>query len=188
MSALKQLFTPLLYLKIRHPLKPLFDWYIPLFLSVVVVAIIFVLPKKVDIFGNSGLIFIITDLVKILVGFYIAALAAVATFQSPPMDAPFNGDQAILKIKVKDKNGDSNLTRRQFLCYLFGYLAFMGVVIYFIGAIVTLLAANLKMLSVWSFFDEAKLVFIFFYVLLTANSLTTTMLGLHFLSDRMHRI
>ena len=187
MSALKQLFTPLAYLRIKHTVKPWFDWIAPLLVSVVGISVLYSLPKSIDIFGNNGLIFIITDLIKILVGFYIAALAAVATFQNEPMDRTFDGDQATLHVVRKGVDKTATLTRRQFLCYLFGYLAFMGVVIYFLGAIVTLLAANLRMLGGGMLFDGAKAIFIFFYLFITANSLTTTLLGLHFLTDRIHR-
>lgn len=187
MGVLTQLFTPLSYMRIKHPVKPWFDWYVPLFITVPVFLILLFLPKQVDIFGNNGLVFVITDLIKILVGFYIAALAAIATFHREQMDQELSGEPATLRVHRKGVAKESNLTRRRFLCYLFGYLAFIGIFIYFVGAAATLLHSNVQLLpSVW-WVLTLKWGFIFVYLYVTANLLSTTLLGLHFMTDRIHR-
>lgn len=187
MGVFTQLLTPLSYLRIRHPVKPWFDWYVPLIMTTPVFLVLLFLPKDVDIFGNNGLIFIITDLIKILVGFYIAALAAIATFHRDQMDQVLSGDSAILTVNRKGVIKQSDLTRRRFLCYMFGYLAFMGIFIYFVGAAATLLYSNLQVLPNLWWVIGLKWFFIYCYLFITANLLSTTLLGLHFMTDRIHR-
>jgi len=187
MNAIKQLFTPINYLRINHPIKRWFDYIIPLFLTACIFLALFYLPKEPLLFGDNGLIFIITDLIKILVGFYIASLAAVATFQRPEMDNPLSGNPATLSVKRRGKSKVLDLSRRQFLCYLFGYLAFIGMVIYFTGAASSLLADNFRIIIPIAYKAYAKWSFVFFYIFITMNMLTTTLLGLHYMTDRIHR-
>jgi hypothetical protein len=187
MSILGQLFTPVAYLRIRHPVKAWFDWYIPLLLTVVCVAFILVIPKPIKLFGDHGVVFIITDLIKMLTGFYIAALAAVATFPRDSMDEPIEGEPVTLSVKRKGVAKKSELSRRRFLSYLFGYLAFMGLALYFVGAVSSLLGPNLTLLQLAWWGVLLKWCFVFGYLFFTINLLTTTLLGLHFLTDRIHR-
>lgn len=184
---LGQFFTPLSYIKIKHPVKPWFDWYVPLLLTLFSCVVLFVLPKSFVLLGSHGLVFIITDLVKILVGFYIASLAAIATFQKPDMDEILSGEPATLDVKRKGRDKVVSLSRRRFLCFLFGYLAFLGIVIYFTGALATLLANNFTTFFSAGLGIGIRWLFTFCYIFLTANLISTTMLGLHFMTDRIHR-
>jgi hypothetical protein len=187
MSVLSQLLTPISYLKIRQEVKPWFDWYVPLIITVVSFSILFALPKEVSVFGEAGLVFFITDLIKVLTGFYIASLAAIATFNKESMDELLAGSPAELMIDRGTGPKLAKLSRRRFLCYLFGYLAFMSLAIYFIGAAVSLVAGSFASLSGSILGDCLKWVFVFVYLFFTANLLTTTLLGLHFMTDRIHR-
>lgn len=187
MGVLGQFITPLSYIKIKHPVKPWFDWYVPLLLTLLACFLLFILPKGFSLLGGHGLVFIITDLVKILVGFYIASLAAIATFQKPDMDEMLSGEPATLDVKRKGHDKIVSLSRRRFLCFLFGYLAFMGIVIYFAGALATLLASNFTSFASGGLGGFIRWLFTFCYIFLTANLISTTMLGLHFMTDRIHR-
>lgn len=187
MDIFGQLLTPIAYLRIRHPAKPWFDWYIPAAITAIVFAAVFFAPKPVKVFGEHGLIFFVTDLIKMLIGFYIAALAAVATFAREGMDECVQGEPATLRVKRKGVAKESILTRRRFLSYLFGYLAFTGLVLYFAGAATTLFGSNLSLLQAALWGVVIKWCFVFAYIFFTANLITTTLLGLHFLADRIHR-
>lgn len=187
MTILNQLITPLGYLRIRQEVKPWFDWYAPFFITSTMVLAFYALPISVNIFGDNGLVFIITDLIKFLAGFYIASLAAVATFHKPEMDEPLAGSAATLDVIRRGGDKKSILSRRRFLCYLFGYLAFMSLALYFVGAAVSLLWENLSVLAQYSWAQFAKWLFIYVYLFFTVNLLTTTLLGLHFMTDRIHR-
>src|SRR6202044_2923555 len=114
MSAFLTLLSPLLYVRIRHPLKRIVDIYFPM-VGLAIPALTVSLWSNLNIFGPSGIAAGTNGLVQILSGFFITSLAAIATFNGTVyrIDEVFDGEKAILF-------GDA-LTRRQFLCYLFSY-------------------------------------------------------------------
>ncbi|MEE9339777.1 MAG: hypothetical protein V3U87_17030 [Methylococcaceae bacterium] len=136
-EAMKQLLSPLNHLRIQHSQKYLFDYFIPLVIALIALIVLIglmALPVSINIFGHNGLISVITGLIQILVGFYIAALAAVATFQKEGLDSFLAGEGATLVVQRRGIEKSIQLTRRKFVCYLFGYLAFVGIALYFIGS------------------------------------------------------
>jgi hypothetical protein len=60
-----------------------------------------------------------SNLLYVLPGFYIAALAAIATFNAPTMDVPLDGQNTEL-CSQEENIQTRKLTRRRFLCLLFG--------------------------------------------------------------------
>ncbi|MBK1717551.1 hypothetical protein CKO27_07835 [Thiocystis violacea] len=179
--------TPVRYLRIQHPAKRLLDVIVPALMAGLATACLMLLPYPVRLLGDSGLISVFTDLLQILVGFYIAALAAVATFDRPGMDAPLDGEPARL---IERRNGalvPVNLSRRRFLSMMFGYLSFLGLVLYFWGALAGLLAENLRDTIPVEIYVFAVPACLFLYLFWICNLLVTTLLGLHYLSDRIHR-
>ena len=183
-----RLFRPLDYLRIEHPQKKKFDIIIPLILSIISTGLFAILPQPIKLFSDCGLIFFVTDLLKILSGFYIASLAAVATFNGPGMEQNIAGKPIILEKIYKGKKTKEELTRRKFLCLLFGYLSFMSIFLYFLGAGSILLKENIKIVFPNIVNDYLKYLFIFCYSILVYNLLITTMHGLYYLVDRIHRI
>ena len=182
-----QLFTPLDYLRIQLRYKWVFDYLFPLVLSTLIFSVLYFSPINVKLLGTEGLIFVVTDLVKILVGFYIASLAAIATFPRKEMDECLSGNPAKLKVIRSGKEKIIELSRRRFLCYMFGYLALMGLVVYFVGALVSLLSVNFLHVIPIEFHNMSRWLFIGFYIFLVSNLFVTTLLGLHFMTDRIHR-
>ncbi|MBB6465578.1 hypothetical protein HNQ96_001436 [Aminobacter lissarensis] len=180
-----RLLVPLRYLRISHPEKIKFDLYFP-----VVFAICLSLPllsekfradaqTTLDILGRSS------DLLSILIGFFVAALAAVATFGGEGMDEPMAGAEPVTLLNQAG-NADE-LSRRRFLSYLFGYLALASIFIYllgftFYGAQTYLISA---MVPAWANFSFVA--FWMIYALLLGNLLSNTLLGLFYLTDRIHR-
>lgn len=185
-AVLKQLFTPLSYLKIRNELKLYFDIIIPALLTAAAIAILSLAPLPIKVFGNNGLIHSVTELMQLLVGFYIAALSAVAAFSSKDMDNHLQDTTLARRINGKPVE-NAGISRRQFLCYMFGYLAFMGFTLYFFGALANALKENAVHLIPMQYSHWAKWGFVTIYTLATFNALVTTLLGLHFLTDRIHR-
>jgi hypothetical protein len=184
---LKKLFKPLDYLRIRHHEKSWYDFYIPLLIGIGITVALYLLPLPIKTFGKSGLIELITGILQILTGFYIASLAAVSTFKSEGMDDPIKGDSITLKIKIRDKKVDKPLTRRDFLCYLFGYLTLLSLTIYFLGGFSNLLVVNFKFLIPISYHICVKWSFVLFFLILSSNLIITTLFGLFYLVDRIHR-
>ncbi|WP_152027387.1 hypothetical protein [Brucella pituitosa] len=175
-----RLFVPLRYLRISHADKVKFDLYIPL-----VVTVLFCLPllsdgfvkksvEKLDVLGQSS------DLLSVLTGFFVAALAAVATFGNSEMDEPMAGTEPV-------KLDGSDLSRRRFLSYLFGYLAFVSIFAYILG----FAFFGFQTYFIKSVIPEATTIvfYIFwvFYSFLMGNLLVNALLGLFYLTDRIHR-
>lgn len=175
---LDKLFKPLGYIGIKHSEKRWYDIFIPAILAVLIGTIIFTLPKPIALIGKDSLISLVNGILQILSGFYIASMAAVATFQKEGMDKVMDGIPPTLNGKV--------LTRRNFLTYLFGYLAFMSILMYFVGGFIQLSASSISfwMIEFHRFF---KFCLVVLYLFVVCNILTTTALGMHFLIDKIHR-
>lgn len=142
-------------------------------------------PASIAVTGDAGMIAQINDLLEILVGFYIASLAAVATFKSPMLDSIMPGRPPTLREGFGNDAVDVVLTRRKYLSLMFGYLAYLGLVIYLFGMMTVLFAKSASILA-GSYFLLTKIVFVLVYSFMVSNLFVTTFLGLHYLSYRMH--
>ncbi len=139
------------------------------------------------IFGDKGLLDLIVGLLQILTGFYIASLAAVATFNKSDMDSKMKGEPAKLSVLVRGVPVTEELTRRRFLCLMFGYLSFVSIFLYFAGGVANLFSSHIAGLLPLKLHSWAKWLFVWIYLTITANLIVTTLLGLFYMSDRIHR-
>ncbi len=134
----RQIFNPLIYLRIRQGSGPFaskstVDWVVPIFLGVITLIVVYALPGRINLLGPDGLITRFLDLLELLAAFFIAALAAVATFERAGLDEPMKGSSpATLRRYRKSAQGnvEGPLTRRQYICYLFGYLSFISLLFF----------------------------------------------------------
>lgn len=177
MGAFKKILTPVDYIRIKHPEKRVFDFTIPLFLSLVITFFVFCLDKPIVLLAKDGLVSVVNGILQILSGFYIAAMAAVATFQKPGMDQVMDGTPPTLKGKV--------LSRRKFLTYLFGYLAFTSIFMYLAGGGLQLLALTITNI-LWLKITWVKFILVASYIFIITNIISTTILGMYFMIDKMH--
>lgn len=162
----------------------MFDYLYPILAVSLLLAVYYVVDFDVVYFGESGVLSQINDLVGFLSGFFIAALAAVATFDGPGMDKVTPGQPFVIKQKYKGKYIEVSLSRRRFLSLLFGYLAFIAIILYFCGVIASVLSEPLSMAV-----DGSKIIeilFVFPYLAVFANMLVTTFLGIYYISYRIH--
>jgi hypothetical protein len=187
MVATSRLLRPLDYWRIKHPAKSKYDLWLPLGLAFLFTSGLYLLPISVPIFAERGLISIISELLQILTGFYIASLAAIATFNKEGMDSTMPGDPPTLKTMYRGKIKIIELSRRRFLCLMFGYLSFMGILLYFLGSGANLLRENAIEIIPFYWRPFAKWGFITFYLFLVSNLVVTTLLGLFYMADRIHR-
>lgn len=189
MMSLPPLIRPLDYLRIRHPRKRNYDGWLPLSLTVGSIVVLFFLPVPIRIFGNGGLLDILAGLLQVLIGFYIAALAAVATFDRPGMDQPMAGDSPELWVTRHGVTESQKLTRRRFLSLMFGYLALLSFLLYGVSAFGNLFEPNIHALIPYESkgFIFARWGFLSIFLFLAFNLLVTTMLGLYYMTDRIHR-
>jgi len=99
----------------------------------VVVGIILSLPylflSMSNYFHKDGFVDKVGTFSSVLTGFYIAGLLAVATFprNEAGLDKPIEVGKIVLP--RGDNGEDEYLTRREYVCAMFGYLAFISLLI-----------------------------------------------------------
>lgn len=178
LAILRKLLKPLIYLRIKHKQKLYIDLILPVIIGVVLTAIVFFSPVQIKLLGQGSLVGLVNGLLQILIGFFVASLAAVATFQREGLDEVMVGKAPTLR--------GEKITRRQFVCYMFGYLALVSIVLYFGGGITELTVGLLKVL-ITEKYELFKYSAIFVYLSVLANLVLTTMLALYYLTDRIIR-
>jgi hypothetical protein len=192
---IKLLLRPFAFRKIEHPhLRPLLTW-VPAALAAIIVILFIILPVMPPTLGPLGLTGHVLSFVSILPGFYIAALAAVATFDRDRLDLEMEDPAPALELETRGKTSSVPLSTRMFLCHMFSYLtalSFTTVVICIFGNIVgPSVSAILVLILKTKFIPIAvlglKATFIFLVTWIVAQILLVTMLGLYFLAERIHR-
>lgn len=190
-----QLSAPLNFLRINHgevkSRKLIYDLYIPLFVSLLITIGVIATDSFDSILKDQGVYESIASLLNLLSAFFIAALAAIATFQNSEVDLQMKakGDSNRTYITGFDEHGDVKkhfLTRRQYLCYLFGYLAF--ITICFLIVVMIFKGVN-QTISKYVFehaifVGSCIFVFLFYFVLVQITLLT--LLGLSFLTEKVN--
>lgn len=121
---LRYLFRPFAYLGIQHPSGTMrwLNWWIPLILAAGSVAFMYKLAPSVNLYAADGLMLKLLGFVQSLPGFYVAALAALATFNQPGLDVLMPGKPPVARIIYNGSPVSTELTRRRFLCLMFSYL------------------------------------------------------------------
>jgi hypothetical protein len=189
MHTLSRLLKPMAYLQVRHRAKNYYDYWLPLAGGTVVGIAVLFGGIHVNVFGEYGIVHGINQLLQLLVGFYVAALAAVATFQGPGMDEFTAGDPLFL--------GQQQLSRRRYVCLLFGHLAVVGFGLYVVGVFAMASAPALKAAVgtaeigfffgiAWSF--ALRAVFTFLHLWVSAHLFVVTLYGVYYLAVRMHTV
>lgn len=180
------LLRPFSFLTVRHPSKlPLWvNWAFPALLSGLVVGGVWWLKAPVNIYGEQGLLERILSFVQTLAGFYIAALAAVSSFNSPHLDRVMPAPAPTMYIKYNGVLQSVQATRRRFLTSMFAYLTALSIVLSLMAMAVLVLAPAFKQLwpmaVVW-------LYWIGFTTFLFAlfQMISVTFWGLFYLGERM---
>ncbi|MCR5874755.1 hypothetical protein LRS10_11610 [Phenylobacterium sp. J426] len=184
---MNRLLQPLAYWRIRHPAKWRYDLGLPAAVAVPLAALLLWGPLDLNLVGQNGLLDKINGLIGILSGFFIAALAAVATFDRPSMDDPMPGDPPKLRIVERGAAYDVAMSRRLFLSMLFGYLSLASFGIYFFGSVLQLAAqADADISARVMFF--ARPVLTASYLFVVSNIFVNTALGIYYLSYRLHDV
>ncbi|HEJ9057182.1 TPA: hypothetical protein SML50_001443 [Serratia fonticola] len=188
MNIFSQLLRPFGYLAIRGvSCKAFFDWIIPLVLTILSLSFFYFIGYPFsNLYNDGGLIKVLAGFVSNLPGFYIAALAATATFGRKQIDYPLISDNgtAYIFIKGVKENGmayksKEDMTRRLFLCMLFSFLTALSILIVVFNAFFMPL------------FEEFKSIYFtigysFFFLFFVWQLLVSTFFGLYYLGDRIH--
>jgi len=178
---------PLSYLLIEHEQLRWFNVTLPGLLTLGFVATFVVLSPHVNILGEGGLIASINSSIGFLIGFYIAALAAVATFEHKSLDKKIAGKPAVFTYYQAAKKWDEELTRRKFLSFLFGYCSFVSIILFVAGVFAQIFHDGIKLLIPIQYHLLLTGIFVAGYMFVFFNLIITTFLGLFYLTDRLHR-
>ncbi|MGY6089400.1 hypothetical protein [Avibacterium paragallinarum] len=176
---LQKLCAPLRYLKITHREKTFFDYVLPAIATALFLAVNqYLLPKPLLFLGEKSIVSVVNGILQMLSGFYIASLAAVATFNRPEIDEQMLNAPTLNNIPV---------TRRLFLTHLFGYLAFISIMLYFIGGFAQIASSNISQLETFEYYNIICWVAQSLYIFSIFNLIFVTLLGLYFMIDRIHQ-
>jgi hypothetical protein len=196
------LIYPLSYLSLKDEAgSRLFkrNW-VAVLVVVIVISVPFILFDA-NYFGDKGFLDRLGSFAAVLTGFYIAALVGVASFSSSVGD--LDGEIEVGRISRPatnpdgEEDSDDYLTRRQYVCSMFGYLAFVSLLLS-VWAILLIVAAEparmaINSMSSWFGVESVRrtqevlgaLVILAFNLTL-AHLLATTCHGLYYLIDRLY--
>ena len=141
------LLRPFSFLTVRHPSRlPLWvNWLLPALITALAVAGLWLLKTPVNIFGSQGLLERVLGFVQTLAGFYIAALAAVSSFNSPHLDRAMPAPAPTMYIKYNGILQSETATRRRFLTSMFAYLTALSIVLSLVAIFVLIIAPAIKL-------------------------------------------
>jgi len=183
-----KVFTVLTFLRLRSADIFWYQWVYPTIVFLLVYGGMWLVGDGVFSSKSLELTNDINTLMGILVGFYIAALAAISSFTNENLDQVMKGRPPTLTSRRKGADIKERLTRRRFLAVLFGYCAFLSIFLYIFGVIAVRISfskpANSYLLKAVEFGQEGAWAI---YVWVLSSLLVVTLLGLHYLIERMHR-
>jgi hypothetical protein len=184
MRRYQHLLTPLSFLRVRSPDLTVYQWQLPAILAAIALIGYYVLPVSPPLFSEKGLVNTVNGLLNTLIGFFIAALAAVAAFPSASLDAEMKGRAPTIMNYRQDQEFEEKLTRRRFLVILFGYSAFLSIALFGFGVVSLMVSPSLVTLPGAPLL---KALWLLAYLSMASSLVVSTLLGLHYLIDRMHR-
>lgn len=195
-AGLYEVSRPLAFFTAKAPGLGLFRDVVPLATAIACVLLyVFVLPVPIALVGHDSISSIMAPLFASLPGFFIAALAAVATFQGGDLDRTM--PDATIWFKIRGEGKREGVTLRVFLSYLFAFLTVAAFAGFLLCGLASILAPNLREVSVLAGKTKSPidggLVWLArpLFVLATAYLMTLvvscTALGLYFLAERVHQ-
>lgn len=167
----------------------------PLVLSAVLTLLFWLLPVQPKLVGEGSLSQHMISIFAILPGFFITAIAAVATFNRPEMDEVMPEPAPELKLRTGIDESYVKLTSRIFTSHLFAYLTtlsfcavFLFVTVDLTAPSVSFLVGKISSVAVRTTVTDAISISYFWIVTwFAAKIVLTTLIGLYFLAERMHR-
>ncbi len=185
---LLDLLRPFSFLTITHPTrKPLIiNWILPIILAAIVTSIGFFTSEKIDVFGSSGLISRLLGFIQSLPGFYIAALAAIATFNNKDMLKPMPGTPPIGTVVYNGYPERIPMNRRRFLSSMFAYLTVLSIGLTLLAVAFLTVAPSVKDVVSPEKCQVLKSAATYIYVVFVCQMVSVTLWGLYYLGDRLH--
>lgn len=187
--------SPFKYLRLRNErgTRLFFRDFWAIFLLAGVFSAPFIFFDQVNFSRAAGFVDKMGSLASVLAGFYIAALVAVGSFSASIGDL----DKEITNGKIYlNPDDDTSLTRREYICAIFGFLSFLAFFLAVLSAFILIIAPPIHaMTSDISFavrdskievFPLVRVVTIVGYSVIVSAMIVTTFYGLYYLTDRIY--
>lgn len=186
------LTRPLNYLRVRHPYRFRYNFLYPALAAALLLAIVVFWRPQIMLWTQTGLISRFSQYLGVLAPFYLASLSAVATFSGPTnFDADFKMSRPVTLIVAGERGYPERvtITPRHFLSLLFGYCCVVSAGLFLVSllapALVDVSAMGISGSSERSSLMGRGMAGVFFFLLF--QILISTMLGVYYLADKMHR-
>lgn len=176
------LFTPLRFLRIRFRGWVAYTIVVPLVGSLSLTWLLLGTGVNVPIFGKDHFLDQLQSLLVILGGFFIAALTLVTSDSNPLLSEQVAGRDPPTLL-----GEDAPLTRRRWLGYLFGYLAFASFVMAGAFTVANVGAVSLRNSLSPAAALNAKFVFVFLTDFWLCHVFVSSLIGLMYFTDRLQR-
>lgn len=186
---------PFAFIGVRHKTLTPFLRFVPLFFAAIFTIVFWFMPVRPSLTGDGSLSRHMITVFAILPGFFIAALAAVATFNRPEMDEVMPDPAPELKLRTGEHESYFPLTSRMFMTHLFSYLTSVSFFAVFLFVFADLSAPSVsyvvsKVADVYwrgVIFEALSLAYFAVVFWLASKIILTTLIGLYFLAERIHR-
>lgn len=177
------------FLRVKHQFAAVYTYWYPAIATGCTIGLLFFLARSINAYGPTGLLNQLSPFLAVFAPFFLAALAAIATFSGPafmdesfqmasPVTLEFAGELGVIE--------PQDVTPRHFLSLLFGYCCVVSLALFLLSVLVPILAPNVA----YMFGDYAELfgwVFLSLYLFLFFQIVLLTLLGIYYLSDKVHR-
>lgn len=191
-----RIFFPLRYFKLINNEKRHLDLWPTLALGLLIALPFLVIPEA-SFFREKGFLDKLLTLTSALTGFYVAALVAAASFANGDLDNVIVLGSIALPMKINGQTVNQALTRREFACTIFGYLAFSALMLSVFSALsIAVSGGNYSHLAslpwVGILFERPNFMWmrgslIVIFSAATAHLVVATCLGLYYMMDRLYR-
>lgn len=187
--------SPFKYLRLRNErgTRLFFRDLLAISLFTIIFSAPFILFEQVNFSRAAGFVDKIGSLASVLAGFYIAALVAVGSFSASIGDL----DKEITNGKIfLNPDDDVSLTRREYICAIFGFLSFLAFLIALLSAFIVIVSPPISAAFSGASFilsgvnvevlDMARIASIVIYCSIVSTMIVTTFYGLYYLTDRIY--
>lgn len=186
-----EISRPFHFITINHASRNFVIIYIPLALcALTFLPFITIADEVPQIFNSGGLIDRLYPMLSILPGFYLAALAAVASFNSEKLDKLMPSPTPTIACLYKHRLILMDLTWRRFLSLLFSYLTAVSLAFFLVSVASDTISPYVKNTLKSAPYEAiiyTQILFLFSYVFVLYHMFCITLFGLFNIGDYMHQ-
>lgn len=147
------------------------------------------MAPKTNVYGSFGLLNQLSAFLAVFAPFFLASLAAVATFAGPDfLDESFQMSSDV-ELDIVGELGalqPMDVTPRHFLSLLFGYCCVIALGLFLLTILVPAIAPGVSdLFGTWA--TILGWLFLFLFLFLFFQIILLTLLGIYYLSDKIHR-